>query len=354
MGLFSSGSKTDTTTKQAQPYAPTIPGINAGIQAATNAFQSGVGSQPYTASMVTPFSAPTQQSFGDILHRANAWQPYFDRMGEQVGALQGEGGLNALQDQSAAALQGIVANPTGWNAAQQQAYGYLNPIAAGQARQQNPYLDEVISRSAADITGAGNMAASAAGRYGSGGYQGVTQKAIGDMAAPLRFADYNTQQQRMDQAIRDTFGMGTTGFQQRGGAISDLATLGQQQWNNITGLPTAMGNAFQQALAPSGARRAVGAEYEDLYTRQLNDQERIFREQQQQPWQNISNLNAALGGQAAQFGTIKGSATTPTPSLLAQGLGGAIGGASMFKDAAGNPSMWGAAAGGLGSFLGGL
>ena len=284
MGLFSKGSSTTTQSAGAQPWAPTIPGLQMGINSANQAFQSGVGSQPYTASMVTPFSAPTTQAFGDIQNLANQFQPSFNQMAGNVGALAGEGGLNALQDQSVAALQGIVNDPTGLNAMQQQAYGYLNPIAAGQNLQGNPYLDEVINRSAADITGAQNMAASQAGRYGSGGYQGVTQKAIADMAAPLRYQDYNTQQQRMDQAIRDTFGMGSTGFQQRGGAISDLAQMGQQQWNNITGLPTAMGNAFQQSLAPSNARLGVGQAYEDLYTRQLNDQERIFREQQAQPW----------------------------------------------------------------------
>ena len=354
MGLFSSGSKTTSTSSGSQPWAPTIPGLKMGVNAATNAFQSGVGSQPYTASMVTPFSSYTTNAFNNMNNLSNQFQPGLTQAGMNVNALANEGGLNALQDLSASQLAPIAAQTpaegyAALNDIQQKGFNYLDPIAQGQMMQGNPYLDEVIRRSSADITGAQQMASSGAGRYGSGGYQAATQKQIGDMAAPLRFADYNTQQGRMDQAIRDVFGMGTQANTQteadwarKMDAITGQSNLGQQQWNNITALPGQMAAGYQAALAPSQTQHGIGQAYEDLYTRQLNDQERIFREGQAAPWQNINNLNAALGGgQAlANYGTRYGSATQPTPSMASQIAGGALAGGSMFN---GNP--WGIAAG---------
>ena len=363
MGLFSSGNKTTTTSSGSQPWGPTIPGLQMGVNASTNAFQSGVGSQPYTGSMVVPFSQYTTDAFTNMNNLSNQFQPGLTQAGMNVNALANEGGLNRLQDLSASQLAPIAAQtPAEGQAAlndiQRQAYGYLNPIAAGQSMQGNPYLDEVIRRSSADITGAQQMASSAAGRYGSGGYQAATQKAIGDMAAPLRFADYNTQQGRMDAAIRDVFGMGTQANTQteadwarKMAAITGQANLGQQQWENITALPGQMAAGYQAALAPSQTQRGIGSEYEDLYRRRLNDEERIFREGQAAPWQNINNLNAALGGgQAlANYGTQYGSATQPTPSMASQVAGGALAGGSMFS---GNPYGYlaGAAYGGLGAY----
>ena len=354
MGLFNKGSSTTSTTSGSQPWGPTIPGLKMGVNAANQAFQSGVGSQPYTGSMVVPFSSYTTNAFTNMNNLANKFQPGLTQAGMNVNALANEGGLNRLQDLSASQLAPIaaqnVAEGTGqFNDVQRQAYGYLNPIAAGQSMQGNPYLDEVIRRSSADITGAQNMAASAAGRYGSGGFQAATQEAISDMAAPLRFADYNTQQGRMDAAIRDVFGMGTQANTQteadwarKMAAIGGQADLGQQQWQNITALPGQMAAGYQAALAPSQTQQMIGGQYEDLMRRNLNDQERIFREGQAAPWQNINNLNAALGGgQAlANYGTRYGSATQPTPSMASQIAGGALAGGSMFN---GNP--WGIAAG---------
>ena len=135
------------------------------------------------------------------------------------------------------------------------------------------------------------------------------------------------------------------------GAIGAQADLGQQQWQNITALPGQMAAGYQNALLPGQTQQAIGAEYEDLYRRQLNDQERIFREQQAQPWQNINNLNAALGGGQAlsNYGTQYGSATQPTPSMLRRRLGGAMAGGSMFA----NTPWLGALAGAGYGLLGG-
>ena len=192
MGLFSSGSKTTSTSGGSQPWAPTIPGLKMGVNAATNAFQSGVGSQPYTGSMVVPFSQYTTGAFNQMNQLANQFQPGLTQGAMNVNALANEGGLNQLQDLSASQLAPIAAQTpaegyAALNDIQQRGYDYLSPIAQGQMMQGNPYMDEVIKRSSADITGAQQMASSAAGRYGSGIPRGHAKGHFGyERSAPLR------------------------------------------------------------------------------------------------------------------------------------------------------------------------
>jgi hypothetical protein len=180
------------------------------------------------------------------------------------------------------------------------------------------------------------------------------------MAAPLRFADYNTQQGRMDSAIRDVFGIGqqantqyeadmarkqfgiqgVTGlgseadrqyqsaYQRKLDAIGSQFQAGQQQWNNITNLTQQLSDAYKASLMPSMTLREIGLAQEDLRQRQLADQERIFREQQQQPWKQIGLYNAALPGVGGGQQTVVAT-PPPQPSPVMSGLGGALAG-SMF------------------------
>jgi hypothetical protein len=315
-----------------------------GINSANSAFQSGVGAQPYTGSMVTPFAQQSTDAFKQMTDLANTAQPGMTAGYQGVANLAGLGGSNALQNEQIARLQPY-ASGNGLNTMQQTAYNRLDPTALGQNIGNNPYLNDVIARSSADITGANDLQASAYGRYGSGGHQAVTDKAIADMAAPLRYQDYQTQQQRSDQAIRDQLGIGTTGFGQQHAAIGDLYNAGQQQWKNITDLPGQLAAGYNTAMMPSQTLRTVGGEYEDLMSKQLTDQRRIFDEQQQQPWKQIGYLNQALSGVAPTSGTTTSQATAPGTSRLMAGLGGAMGGGELL-------GPWGALAGGLAGAFG--
>jgi hypothetical protein len=316
-----------------------------GINAANETFQSGIGSQPYTASMVTPFAQQSIDAFNNMTGLANQFQPGMTAGMQGVTGLTGENGLNQLQDQSVAGFQQMAADPSGLNAMQQQQANWLNPIASGGQMSGNPYLDEVIKRSSADITGANQLLASGAGRYGSGGHQGVTDKAIADMSAPLRYTDYATQQQRMDQAIKDYGALGTTGFGQRREVLGDVFNAGQQQWGNIANLPGQLAAGYNTAMMPSQTLRTVGGEYEDLMSKNITDQRRIFDERQAQPWSQIAKLNAIMGGTGALGSQKQEISTAPGTSRLMSGLGGAIGGGSVL-------GPWGALAGGLAGAFG--
>jgi hypothetical protein len=337
---MSLGSKQQTSTQTSQPWPEAQPALKTGLADAQTAYKSGIGSQPYTGSTVVPYSQQSTQAFGDMQHRANSWQPTLDRNFEAVAGNMQQGGLNALQrgavDQLTPISQSNPLEGTGqFNDVQLQAFNYLNPIADGQSMQGNPYLDDVIARSARDIQGASNLGASAAGRYGSGSHQGVTERNVGDMSSGLRFADYNTQQGRKDAAIRDLFGMGGQANQQyeadmgrKMDSIGSLFNAGQQQQSNINANTGALSDAYGAAMMPSQTNMDVGGQYEDLFGRQMNDQLRIFNEQQNQPWNQIGRLNAVASG-AGQMGS-SGQTTAQGPSRLSSGLGGALGGYSMF------------------------
>jgi hypothetical protein len=339
-----------TTTQQSQsaPWGPAQPGLAMGINAANSAFQSGTGAQPYTASMVTPFSQPSMDAFNSMTNTANASQPALTNQFNTMAAQAAQGGLTPLQQEQIGRMQGIAGNETGLNAMQTKEADWLNPVASGSGLTNNPYLDEVIRRSSSDIAGAQNLMGSAAGRYGSGGHEAALQKSIADMAAPLRMQDYQMQQQRMDQAIRDYGTLGTTGFGQRTGAINNLFNAGQTQQGNVIANNAALQNAYQGALAPADTLRSVGQNYESLMANQINDQRRIFDEMQNQPWKQIGLLSAGLQGNIPSgAGTTVGTSTAPGGTRLGGGLGGALAGATAFP---GSPWL-GALAGGLGGML---
>jgi hypothetical protein len=325
-------------------------------------FNSGKAWAPDTTSHVSPFSTQTSQALKGVQDVATQGQRYADENYWRVAGQLRDGGLNSLQDQQVGALQGI-ARGNGLNQQQQTAYNRLDPmasgnglnsmqqsgadflqrIAAGGDQNGNPMLDEVIRRSSGDIANSSNLMASVNGRYGSGSHQGVTEKNIGDMSAGLRFSDYNTQQGRKDAAIRDYFGMGTTGAGQKAGAIGSQAALGTtgfgqradaigslynagtaQRANTIAGTGQ-LQDAFDARLAPLTQLGRVGSAYENKNQQILDDKSRIFNETQN----GMTGPVDWLAKLAAQY---QGGSTTTTqannPTMNA--LGGAASGYDIF------------------------
>ena len=302
------GSKTTGTTTSS------MPGMNQVLGSAKSIFDNGTAWAPNTTSMVTPFSTQTRNALGGIQGIANSAMPLFNANLDRINKLQQDGGLNGLQNQQVNRLQGV-AGGSGFNATQQQALDYLNPVASGAARQNNPYLDDVISRGAQDIGNSANLMASAAGRYGSDSHAGVLGKQIGDFSSNLRYQDYGAQQARQDDAINALFGMGTQGVSQRNDAIGSLFNAGTQQRQNVAAGTQQLTDAFNARKNPYETLAGVGNRYEDLYSRTLQDQNRVFNEKknaQTDPVNWLANLASAFqGGQQIQR-----SSTTNTPSIL--------------------------------------
>lgn len=282
------GSKTQTSTASSEPWKEAQPALKTAIGDATNLYKSGVGFQPYTGSTVVPYAQQSMQGMNAMQGAAEGAQGAFNQNFQNVGNAVGQGGLNQLQQQSIDRLQ---------------------PFANGDMLNGNPHLDRMITRGAEDIGSQTNLLAGSAGRYGSGAHTGVLAREIGDMANTMRYNDFNTQQGRQMDAIGSIF------------------NAGQQQFGNQMQGTNALMNAYGGMMAPGETMQGVGANYEDLATRTMNDQLRIFNETQNAPWAALERLNAVASG-AGQLGNST-QTQAQGPSRLTSGLGGALGGAAL-------------------------
>lgn len=287
------GSKQQTSTQSSQPWAAAQPALQLGLNDAQSAYKSGIGSQPFMGSTVVPYAKQTTQAMGQLQSGANSALPAFQRQFQNV--------VNNAK--------GTGTNP-GWNPVQQESVNQLRKMAGGSMLNANPYIDKVIDNSSRDIAGASNLMASAAGRYGSGGHQNVTEKNIGDMSSNLRYQNYGDERARQMDAIGSVY------------------NAGQQHQDNINRNTAALQQAYEAMQSPSQTLMDVGGMNEDLFGRQLNDQLRIFQGQQDQPWNQIGRLNAIASG-AGSMGS-SGQTTAQGPSRVSSALGGALGGYSMF------------------------
>lgn len=261
-----SSNKTTTTTNNA-PWSAAQPTLSKAISEADSFYNRGIGAQVYTGSTVVPWDAQTTKGMNAITNSANA-------------NLNG----NGLSGQ----LQGVI-NSGGYNPAQLDALRNTQAVANGTFNiNDDPGFQQVVDQATNSV----NQSASGAGRYGSGVHQGNLANTIGDLGA----RQYQAFQQRKDAANSNLFNMGQTGF------------------GNL-------GNAYTGMQAPANSLMQVGSMNEDLATRQLNDKLRIFNEQQNKPWENLSRLNAIASG-AGQLGS---SQTTSQPGqnpfLTALGYG---------------------------------
>ncbi|MBX5131606.1 hypothetical protein HJB80_02725 [Rhizobium lentis] len=265
------GSSKTTTTQNSAPWKDAQPALKQGISQAQKLYNSGTGAKVYTGSTVVPWDTQTTQGMNAITGQANA-------------NLGGRG----LSGQ----YQGVI-NSGGYNPAQLEALNNTRDVANSSFNiNEDPAFRQVVEQATNSV----GQAASAAGRYGSGVHQGNLANTIGDLGA----RQYQAWQNRRDAANSNLFNMGQTGF-------GNLNT------------------AYTGMQAPAQSLMQVGAMNEDLATRQLNDKLRIFNEQQNKPWENLSRLNAIASG-AGQLG---GSQTTSQPgqnpflSALGYGLTGA-------------------------------
>jgi hypothetical protein len=257
------GSNKTTTTASNAPWSGAQPALNTALTDAQKLYKNGTGAGVFTDSTVIPWDQKTVQGQGVITDAANA-----------------NSGGNGLSNQ----YQGII-NSGGYNNAQQDALKNTQNVANSSFNlDSNPAFQQVLKAQQDAASNSVNASASGAGRYGSGIHQQTLANTIGDLTNRAVSGEYQNWQNRKDAANSNLFNMGQTGV------------------GNI-------GTAYQGLQAPAQSLMQVGAMQEDLATRQMNDKLRIFNDQQQKPWENLSRLNAIASG-AGQLG---GSQTTSQP-----------------------------------------
>lgn len=303
-----SGSKTQTQTQSAtsEPWEAAQPVLERALWDAENLYERGIGFKPYTGSTVVPYANQTIKGANAIENIATATQPAFDQNFVNTATMLGQGGLTDLQ---------------------RQAVDYLQPMARGDMlTQNNPFTDAVVNRAADRMGSQISLLASGMGRTGSGAHQGVLAREVGDMASKAYMQDYDKERGYMQDAIGSLF------------------NAGQQQFSNTMQGAKSLTDAYNAMLTPATSLMDVGSLYEDLNTRLMNDQLRIFNETQRAPLAAVEWLNAIGTGAGALGGTQYGDRVAQGPSRLGAGLGGALGGATLF-------GLPGAILGGLGGAL---
>lgn len=273
-----------TQTASAAPWDKAQPYLLGGMNAAQSLFNSGVGAEPFRGSTVVPFSKQTMQGMDWLESGAPTAQNIFSANFGQVADNAAQGGLNQFQAEAA---------------------GLMRPMASGDRLvNDNPFMQAVVNPAVERAANEANLVASGAGRYGSTANQQAVARTTGEVAANLLNQNYATER----------------GYQQD--AIGSLFNIGQQQQQNINANTGALGEAFSATGAPASRLFDVGSQYEDLATRQLNDELRVFRESQLNPWEQVSRLLGAAQGVGGLGSTTTSTLSAQGPSGFQQGIGG--------------------------------
>jgi hypothetical protein len=242
----------------------------------------------------------------------------------------GNGGYNDAM-KYAQNMTGQIAENGGYNDAQRAALGNTQTLANSQYSI-SPELQKVLDAQASKVSDSVNENAAGAGRYGSGSNQTLLAKNVGDLTNSTVYNDYNNFLGRRDAANQNLFGMGQTGQSNVMGALSNVGNIGQNALGNYQNAAAGLANlgqnavgnigtAYQGLQAPAQSLMQVGGMNEDLATRQMNDQLRIFNDQQNVPWQNLSRLNAIASGAGSLGSTSTTSQPGQNPFLTALGYG---------------------------------
>jgi hypothetical protein len=193
---------------------------------------------------------------------------------------------------------------------------------------------------------------------------GNRQGAVGDLMNSANMGFINNQ-----NSIQNQFGMSQQGITNQRDSAQAAAQLGQTAYSNVNDAigrqfeagQVGKDNVFNAASTIPGAYNTmqqpyrdymnIGGMQEDLQTRQMQDDLRKFRENDEAGWDRLSKLSAISSGAGALGNSTTGTVAAPTKSPFATALGGAIQGydGNMFGGGLG-----GAAAGGALGFLGGF
>lgn len=309
-GIFGGSSK-QTTQSTSEPWEGAQPALQSAIGEAQKLYGQGVGSGVYTGSTVVPWSGQTQQAMGSIQNTANANMGGQGLSGQYQNLIN-NGGLTEDQRRMMGGYYDI-STSGGYNDAMKSAQNNVQGVANSKYSV-SPELQTVLDQTGAQVAGQVNLGASAAGRYGSGMHQGAVAKNVGEVTNNAILSDYQNFQGRRDAANQSLFGMGQNAFNNRQNALSSISGLAQQGISNL-------GTAYTGMNAPAQDLMSVGSMNEDLATRQMNDQLRIFNEQQNLPWENVSRLNAIASGAGSLGGTTRQTQPGQNPFMTALGYG---------------------------------
>lgn len=262
-----------TTTTNNQPWSGAQPALSTALSGAQNLYNSGVGGQVYTGQT---YANPSDATY-------------------DAGAVNMRLGYNNVDGRGVSGQYQNIIDSGGYNNAQLDSLKNTRNLA-NSSWSVSPELQKIIDQTNADANTNVSLANSAGGRYGSGAGNSAIADAVSKNTNNLLYSDLNNFNTRRDAANTSLFNMGQTA-----------------QGN--------IGTAFQGQQAPVQNIAQYGAFLDDLNTKALNDRLRVFNDQQQKPWENLSRLNAIASGAGQLGGTTTQSQPGSNPFLTALGYG---------------------------------
>lgn len=382
------GQKTVTTTNQTnEAFGIAKPLYQSTVNKAQNLLDQNAGGDYYDQSLVVPYDQKTLQGLGGMENYADAYGGDLTKPFEQYNQIIDNGGYNSHQSDSMSRMNAF-ASGTGYNtdteAAANTLYGLnsqmstqgglsnyqqdtanqLQGVAAGNdVNNRSVGFDRVLQNATDSQRDAVNMEAAKMGRYGSTVHQGTLSDSIGDLTANMENNEYRHQTGRMDAARAAMAGLGQQGVDNQQGVAGNLARIGQTAYDNVSGANTnmfeagqiGMGNVQNAAGQMPGAYAAgqqpyrdymnIGAMNEDLVGREMQDDLRLFNDNQNSQWAPLEKANAI----ASMAGSIGADTSTQVAIPSASPWSSAIGAAAQgYQDNAfGSPWASALATGGL-------
>ena len=274
-------SGSDTTTTSSDPWSGAQPVLNYTNEKALEYMENGTGSDIYTDSTVTPMDSNSITGYD---HLSNMSSDNMNGAGasSQYQSIIDAGGYNAEQQNALDNIQ-ATANMDPYNVLNNETY---------QAVHQNA-LDSAKNNS--------NRAAMAGGFFGNSDHNYSTNKAVYDASSNMAMNTINSELARKDAATNALF------------------NYGQQGQNNLA-------STYQNMQGLADPALTAGAAYEDLASRQIADDVRIFDAQQNAGWNALARGNAIAGG-ASGFGT---SSSTQPSSAVGDAAGAGLLASSLF------------------------
>lgn len=316
------GESSSTTQQQ---YPPFVKGFGKDLfKDANKAFNQGP--YYYKGSTVTPMSNQTTNALTGMSGLANA-NMGSNGMGGNLQQIMSNGGFNQGQLDSMASTKAMTQNP------------FMNSLINGNGltQDQNSVADfyrtgmneqfgtdanyNRVKQDALDASAQGvNAQAARMGRIGGGANQNILARAQGSLSAGMDTAELDKYRARTNAAAGNLAGLSQTGVGNNSNAIAQKSGLENSLFNmNQAGLGN-MANAYQAAMQPYQTQAQVGQQYEDLYTRQMQDKLRKF--DAKNPFNHLQQYSSLLSGAPMN------SVQTSNPSWINTLLGGALAGSA--------------------------
>lgn len=166
------------------------------------------------------------QGAGEVFNAYNAAKPTLDAATQNATALAKSGA------HSLGATQGI------FNSANKMTSDILGGKYLSQG---NPYLQQIIDAASRDVRNGVSSQFEQAGRYGSGAYADVLSRNLGDMAAQVRYGNYDDEMSRMMQAASLAYGAQDTASDN---ALAATAAQAEIPYRGMDSLASSLGSLF--------------------------------------------------------------------------------------------------------------